>query len=184
MGEILLAKGLITQEQLERAIEARSRTDLLFGEVLVVLGFAEEEAITRCLAEQFDLPIASLETINPSADALGLVSSFFALTRLFLPVQISDATLVAVISDPIDLDLTDRMARDTGRRLSLSIASPSALTKKIARCYELAPIKPIDTTQHAAPKPKRRTKIDVQTDRHELLVALQSTEMPPLRLIG
>jgi type IV pilus assembly protein PilB len=179
MGELLLAKGLITRDQHQRATEAQARSNRRFGEVIVALGFAEEGAITRCLAEQYDLPIADLDSLSPTSEALKLVSSLFAVTKLFLPVCLENQVLSAVIYDPIDLQLTDDIARSTGYRLQLAIAPPSALSDKIAQSYDLMltrPKEPLVLEGDAAPaKRKRRTKIDPQADRRELLEALTSS---------
>lgn len=172
-GEFLLAKGLIDQGQLDRALEARSRTKLRLGEVLVVLGFVEEAEITRCLAEQFNLPIAHLSQVKPTVEALGLVTSFFALSHLFLPIEVRDDTVYAIIADPIDLEVTDKVIRQTGRRLSLALASPRALSEAVSKFYDLPELKPLEERMNRAPvKAKRRSKFDDQCDRQMLLEAL------------
>ncbi len=137
-GEILLERGLITPEQLDQALELRSRTNFRIGECLVHLGFIEEHAITRCLSEQYDLPIADLSKVVPSARALGLMPCSFALSRLILPLDIVDNVLGAIISDPIDIESSDEVIRNTGYRLELWLAPAGALSEAIARWYSLS----------------------------------------------
>ncbi|MFI5385851.1 MAG: hypothetical protein ACHQ50_06990 [Fimbriimonadales bacterium] len=144
MGDILFEKGLITEEQLERALELRSRSNLRLGEILVLLKITEEVVITECLSEQYDLPIADLTKVAPSARALGIVPCAFALSRLFLPVDLVDDTLVAIIADPTDIEIPDDVVSKTGHRLSLSLAPPSLLSEAIARSY-LAPCEDWET---------------------------------------
>lgn len=178
MGEFLLAKGLIDGAQLERAIEARSRGNVRFGEVLVLLGYVDETQVTQCLAEQYQLPVADLSSLSPTPEALALVSSSMALTRLFLPVAVDDDAFYSVISDPIDLELTDRIVMETGRRLSLALASPRELYLAIARHYGLETELKITLPGRKEAAPKKRGKKDDQTDRRELLAALAAFSEP------
>lgn len=178
MGEFLLAKGLIDETQLERAIEARSRGNIRFGEVLVLLGYVDEVQVTQCLAEQYQLPVADLSSLIPTAEALGLVSSSMAMSRLFLPIAVNDDAFYAVISDPIDLELTDRIVMETGRRLSLALASPSELYLAIARHYGLETELKITLPERKEAAPTKRRKNDDQTDRRELLAALAAFSEP------
>jgi len=169
----MLGKGLITKAQLDTAVEARTRSHLRFGEILVILGYVEESEVTRCLAEQYQLPVANLEKIRPTPEALGIVSSLFAMSRLFLPVAVTDDIVYAIISDPIDLELTDQIIRDTGRRLCLAIASPRELTEAIAQFYDLPGTANPDPPKATRSRARRsKFRFNDQTDRQELLAAL------------
>ena|SRR5579862_5569113 len=141
MGEILLEHSLISQDQLDHALAARERTHIRFGEVAVILGITDEESITKCLSEQFDMPIADLDRVQPKGAALTRVSPFFSLTRLFLPLEVNGDTLTAVVADPLDVRTCDQVSKETGLRLSLYLASPRALSAAIARYYEMPNIK-------------------------------------------
>lgn len=172
LGDLLTAKALITQDQLDTALEARSRSQMRLGEVLVVLGYVTEESITQMLADQYETTIASLTKIKPTPEALSVVTSHFALTRQFLPVSISTDEIHAVIGDPLDYDLTDQICRLLERRLAFTLAPPSKLAAKIERAYGLVPVK-LRVFQGGS---NRKPKIDAQTDRFALLEALN----PPI----
>jgi len=179
MGEFLLAKGLITRPQLDGAIEARSRSNLRFGEILVVLGYVDEAEVTRCLSEQYQLPIANLSKLQPTPEALKIVSSLFAITRLFLPVAITDETVYAVICDPIDLELTDKIVRETGRRLALALSTSRELKEAVSRFYELPNSMVVTVPEPArSARKSKKPRHDDQTDRRELLETLASFAEP------
>jgi len=173
MGEMLLEKGILSQNQLKKAIECQEATRRRFGEVVVSLGFVEESEITACLAEQYDLPLADLNAVKSDSQVLALVTPTFALAKLFLPTRMTETELHGVIADPIDIDATDHVTRAVGKKLRLSLAPPTALFEKIAKVYAI-PAKPRETLVNApAPaKRKRPIKIDTQADRSQLLDAL------------
>lgn len=55
IGEILLEKGLITKDQLNKALEHQRLTKKALGEVLVELGYVTWEELTEALAEQYNM---------------------------------------------------------------------------------------------------------------------------------
>jgi len=55
LGELLIDKGLITQEQLEQALKIQSDKGGLVGEILVALGYIKEQEIVWAVERQRDL---------------------------------------------------------------------------------------------------------------------------------
>jgi len=62
LGALLVREGLITNEQLETALIDQQGTGLRLGELLVQWGWVESSAISRALAEQYDLEFVDLDT--------------------------------------------------------------------------------------------------------------------------
>jgi len=52
LGRILIAAGLLTEEQLAQALEEQSRTGSRLGEIIVQRGFISGPALANALAEQ------------------------------------------------------------------------------------------------------------------------------------
>lgn len=186
IGDMLLDMGLLTPEQLEQAAEAQRRTNLRFGEVITALGFASEERIARCLAEQYGYELADLHTLTPDPAALQVVTPLYALSHLVLPIRLESDQLLCVLADPLDLPMTDALGASLRRRIEIQVAPPSKLYEAIVKHYDLpvdedAPVpRPARRIAHLAlaetapppEKPKRKSRLDVQEDRDELLQAL------------
>ena len=60
LGEILLREGLITQDQLKKALLEQKNTGMRLGYTLVKLGFVEETEISKMLARQYRMPAVDL----------------------------------------------------------------------------------------------------------------------------
>ena len=60
LGQLLLTRGLVKPEHLDRALEEQKRSNhqKLLGEVLVELRFCSEDQITEALAEAYGVPYA------------------------------------------------------------------------------------------------------------------------------
>ncbi|MDO5575467.1 MAG: ATPase, T2SS/T4P/T4SS family, partial [Fibrobacter sp.] len=55
LGEILIAQGLITQEQMLFALQEQKRTGMSFGRILVSLGYVKEEELSSVLGQEIHL---------------------------------------------------------------------------------------------------------------------------------
>ena len=59
LGQILLQQGLITEEQLKKAITAQKQEQGRIGEIFIKLGIIKEEDMIAALGKQLSLPYAS-----------------------------------------------------------------------------------------------------------------------------
>ena len=69
IGEMLLAQGYITQEQLDKALETQKTSGKRLGRTLVDLGFMPEERLIEILSRQFEVPYVKLENFNIDPEA-------------------------------------------------------------------------------------------------------------------
>jgi len=60
VGQLLIENGLITQEQLQKALEMVEQNNSIVNTELVKLGAVEEDAIVNALGKEFGLPIVDL----------------------------------------------------------------------------------------------------------------------------
>ena len=73
LGQILLEEGLLTQEQLDRALEQHRNTPKSLGRVLIDLGFIRERDLVKALAQQVGLDFVDLSEYPVEAAATTLL---------------------------------------------------------------------------------------------------------------
>ena len=73
LGDVLLNNGVISSEQLTKALEQQKGSGKKLGEVLVEEGYATEDAIAGALARQMNLEMVNLQNITVAPDILNLV---------------------------------------------------------------------------------------------------------------
>src|SRR5213593_1413785 len=73
LGEILLREGLITQDQLKKALLEQKNTGMRLGYTLVKLGFVEETEISKMLARQYRMPAVDLSRFEVDAKIIKLL---------------------------------------------------------------------------------------------------------------
>ena len=114
LGEILIERRLITQEDLDRALELqRERGDKL-GKILVDLGFVAQRDVLAALSEQLQVPLLAIEgppAVSPETETL---SPRFLRQFRCLPVALHDHTVTLAMADPLDFETRSTVASCTG----------------------------------------------------------------------
>ena len=86
LGALLIREGLITSEQLELALIDQQGTGLRLGELLVQWGWVESAAISRALAEQYDMAFLDLDEVAIDPAAVARLDAKDARNRDAIPI--------------------------------------------------------------------------------------------------
>jgi len=102
LGDLLVSKGYITEEQLSAAlVESRSRGERL-GRVLVRNGWTYEQELARALSEQWALPFVNIALVGVDASALRLLPREVGLEAHAIPVRFIEGAVQVAFADPSD----------------------------------------------------------------------------------
>lgn len=136
MGDILVDAGLITQEQLETALDLqREHPERKLGAILVEEGFTTEEVVPQVLARQLRLPYFRLKDELFDPDAVALVSGWLAERHACIPVRATGDTIALAMANPLDLVAIQDVELAAGRRVQPLIARESEIRDAIVRWY-------------------------------------------------
>src|SRR6266511_5669379 len=101
LGQILLEQGLITNEQLEKALAAHKSTARSLGRTLIDLGYIKERDLVMALAEQVGLDFVDLSEYQIDHLAASLLPEQLARRYRALPIGERDHNLPARLSDQL-----------------------------------------------------------------------------------
>lgn len=135
LGEILIERGLITEEQLQEALEQQKQSRELIGQVLIKLGYVHERDVLEALGEQLGLPVVTLTEHSVDPVALGQVPSEFAMRHQLIPLRSDDHTITVAMANPLDVQPLDDLRLVTGCEIKPAIASPSEIKRAIEQFY-------------------------------------------------
>jgi type IV pilus assembly protein PilB len=123
LGEVLVEQGLISAEDLERALVQQSRTDRLLGRVLLDMGLLKEADLMAALAGQVGYRFVDLAgtTIDPSAAML--IPEAVARRYRAIPIGYEDDRLVVAMADPANLFALDDIRTLTGMEVQPVVAT-------------------------------------------------------------
>ncbi len=135
LGEMLLKAGLISQPQLQEALEAQKKNGGKLGFNLVKLGYVKEDDITQLLSDQYGVPSINLRHFEIDESVIDLVPSEVAQKYLVLPVNRTGATLTIAMADPTNVFAMDDIKFMTGYNVEPVVASEIAIRESIERYY-------------------------------------------------
>jgi type IV pilus assembly protein PilB len=136
LGDLLVAEGLINDEQLTKALaEQRGSTEKL-GTILLKLNFVQEEQLIGFLSRQYGIPSITLSQLDIDPEVLKLVPDAIAKKYEVLPIKKSGSTLTLAMADPTNVFALDDVAFMTNLQVTPVVASQAAIRKAIERNYE------------------------------------------------
>jgi tetratricopeptide (TPR) repeat protein len=103
IGEILLAAGLVNEEQILEALQYQeSLRNKKIGQFLIEKGIIQEREIYVSLAEKFRIPFVDLRKIKVNKSILSLVPRDIVLKLKVMPIAVKDASLIVatLLPDP------------------------------------------------------------------------------------
>ena len=136
LGALLVREGLISNEQLELALMDQQGTGLRLGELLVQWGWVESDAISRALAEQYELDFYDLDAAEIDPDAVQRLPARDARSYDAIPIAyLADGRLLVGVADPTDVGRCDELRMKLGGAVSLVVVDQLELHRALAREY-------------------------------------------------
>lgn len=154
IGEILLARGAITPDQLEAGLQAQRQTQQRLGATLVSLGAITEPMLVQALSEALAIPVVDLRTVTVDWAAVHLVRARFCEKHEVFPYALESVggrrQLVVAMTDPLNQSAIEEIEFTTGLKVSPRVAALSGVRAAIMRYYHKA-------TPGASASPARST---------------------------
>jgi len=137
IGDLLVREGLISQEQLRRALEDAQQNRTRVGYALIKLGFVEEETLTRMLARQLRVPAVDLSRVVIDPKIIKLVPADLAHKRQVLPLRRVGRTLTVAMANPTDAGAIDDLKFITRHDIEPVVVGEYTLGKALDKYYEV-----------------------------------------------
>ena len=135
LGDLLIADGDITNEQLERALDIQKETRERLGDVLIQNGFITEERLIKALELQLGVEYVDLTAVTLPVELAKYVPKNIAKKYCVVPVRVVTDTLYLAMSDPLDFVAQEEVKAVSRKRVIPMIASRRATEQAIGRLY-------------------------------------------------
>src|SRR5580692_8970682 len=135
LGEILIERRLLTQEDVDRALELQRERGDKIGKILVDMGFVAMRDVLSALAEQLQVPVLTIDgppAMSPETEAL---SPKFLRQFRCLPVALHDHTVTLAMADHLDFETRSTVASCTGLTVQAGLAAEQDILDAIDRFY-------------------------------------------------
>ena len=136
LGDLLVREGLITREQLDKALQEQRQNGTRVGYNLVKLGFIQETELTKMLARQYKMPAVDLSKFEVDPRIAKLIPGDVAIKNLVLPLKRDGRTLTVAMADPTNLGVLDDLKFITRYDIFPVIGGEFTLKSAIEKLYE------------------------------------------------
>jgi len=137
LGEVLLESKLITQDQLEQALEIqKSGDDRRLGTILIDEGWLNPESLAMALSIHLNLPFVDLSRERISPEVLKTIPEHIARRYHLIPVEVNSSALSVVMEDPTDLRVLEEISALTGRNINPSVGVGMDIEQAIDHYYK------------------------------------------------
>jgi type IV pilus assembly protein PilB len=133
LGQILIKNRIITEDQLEQALERQQETGESLGRVLIDLKMVSEGALTSILARQIGLKYVDLANFDVDIAASSLVDAEIARRYTLIPVGFDGDHLMVAMADPTNVFALDDIRIMTGMEIEPLVSTKEDIVSAINR---------------------------------------------------
>lgn len=136
LGQLLVARGWITVQQLTRALKNQNVAGGRLGTCLLEMDALSEEMLLRGLAEQHGVPAAGLDDLRGVAEeVLALIPEKLARRCRVVPFRVEGGRLDLAFMDPRNLSAQDEIAFASGKRVKVYVAAEIRILEALEKYY-------------------------------------------------
>ncbi len=135
LGDLLIERGIINQQQLEEALSFQKEKGGLIGESLVELGFAKEEEIAHALTAQYGFPFLSLGNYDINLEVISLIPGRMVRQYFLMPVDKVGNSLSIAMSNPLNVNAIEDVELLSGCSVQVFVTTSSDIKKAIVKYY-------------------------------------------------
>ena len=130
-----MSRGLVSEDQLNEALDAQTTSGKRLGNILVELGFLRERVLTDVLAEQLGMSVVDLSRAEIDPEIVALLSEEDARRLGALPTHRVGSRVEVAVADPLTENLDKQLIELLGSLVRIKLAVHSDLDQAIDRCY-------------------------------------------------
>lgn len=135
LGQLLLNSGIITENQLEQAINKQNKEGHRLGFHLVEMQAISEEDLNKFLARQQSVEFANLDGKEIDKNIIHLITDDIARRYEVIPISREGRKLIVAMTDPNNLFAIDDLRFSLGMDIEPHICASSMIKKALAKYY-------------------------------------------------
>lgn len=135
LGEILLKRKSITQQQLDHALEVQKKENGFIGEILVKLGYVEEKNIVASLVVQCGLPYIAVNKYAIDPEVVKLIPKDVAVQEKVIALDKIGDVVSIVMTNPLSAEKKAKLEALCKCRIATFIATRTEIEEAIAKNY-------------------------------------------------
>jgi type IV pilus assembly protein PilB len=136
LGTLLVENRVISERQLERALQRQRERGGLLGDILIDMGFASEKEVLDALAKQLNIDHISVEEVaHIEPELLRIIPERVARQYMVVPLATHDNVIDVAMANPFDIIAIDDLRALTQHRVNTAIISKEGARALIDKFY-------------------------------------------------
>lgn len=135
IGDLLVQHELISQSQLEFALQEQKLSGTKLGRTLIDLGFLEEDQMLELLSQQLDIPFLRLKEFQFNPEITQRLPETLARRFRAIVLTETDGELLVGMADPTDIFGFDDISRALHQPIKLAVVRESELLEALDMLY-------------------------------------------------
>jgi type IV pilus assembly protein PilB len=165
IGDVIAELGFAKREVVEAAVELARRSNELTGEVLINSGVITAEQLSRALAERHGLEYIDFSVFTPDMGAANLIDANAAKRYSAVPVAFLDErTLLVAMADPANILAIDDIAMMTHYDVHRAVATEEDVAAVIAHIDRVEHQLGVETDFDEVAAPATITDLETPTE--------------------
>ncbi|OQX82814.1 MAG: hypothetical protein B6D53_03725 [Candidatus Omnitrophica bacterium 4484_49] len=138
LEEVLVERGILTQEQLDSAKKEAEETGKSLKDVLIDSGFISKEHMPLLLSIELGVKTVDLANVIVEPEVANLIPESVVRKFKVLPLFREGNNLTVAMADPTDIRIIDELHRETGLMIEPVLASEMEIVRAIDQTYGAA----------------------------------------------
>lgn len=138
LGDILIERGLLNDEQLGEALKMQRESGEKLGTALVELGFVTAEDMADALSDHLGIARVDLDRHYISTPVVNMIPEEFLVSNDVLPLKVEENVMTVAMTDPLNILIIDELQKITGLSVTPVISTSTEIKKAIARSQDIA----------------------------------------------
>lgn len=136
LGKQLVRAGVITQAQLDTALDIQTRSGKRLGEILAKEGYIQKKVLYEFLEKQMGIPHVDLEATVIPDEIIGIVEESIARRHKLVPIEKDNNILKVAMSDPMNIFSVDDLRLATGMEIMPLLADEEQIVAILNDYYD------------------------------------------------
>lgn len=133
---MLVSAGLITEDQLEKALASQQKDGGRLGSILVKLGYIQEQTLLQFLSKQYGVQSVDLSKVEIDSSVTKLIPTDVVQKYNVVPIRRVGAVLTIAMVDPSNVFAIDDIKFMTGYDIEVVVSSESAIMTTMSKLYD------------------------------------------------
>ena len=140
LGSILVSEGMVSDEQLEEALEVQKTDARYLGRILVSMGYLSDEDLARALGMGLNLEYVDLKNATVDQDVIGIISEDVLKQHKAVPLRIENGSLIVAMSEPNNIYARSDLTISAGYPVTPVISSETAVGRLQDQLFGAEPV--------------------------------------------